>query len=94
MERFEEVKAWDEVDVKMGFERFESGLAAGEEKVGWLVNMHQVSYRTGMLEAEESWNSYICAIAGAWDELIRADTAAVCYTSHRSGGGRLLLHPG
>jgi hypothetical protein len=43
MERFEEVKAYDEVDDKMGFERFESGLASGEERVGWLVNMHPVS---------------------------------------------------
>jgi hypothetical protein len=43
MERFEEVKAADEVDGKMGFDRFESALANGEERTGWLVNMHQVS---------------------------------------------------
>lgn len=44
MERFEEVKVQDEIDEKMGFWRFESGLAGGEKKVGWLVNMHQVSF--------------------------------------------------
>ncbi|ORY22632.1 hypothetical protein BCR39DRAFT_551237 [Naematelia encephala] len=40
-EKFEEVKVQDEIDEKMGFWRFESNLANGEEKVGWLVNMHQ-----------------------------------------------------
>ncbi|WVQ80319.1 DNA polymerase epsilon catalytic subunit A [Cryptococcus sp. DSM 104549] len=40
-ERFEEVKVQDEVDDKLGFWRFESSRAEGEEKVGWLVNMHQ-----------------------------------------------------
>lgn len=34
---------WDEIDEKLGFYRFESNRAGGEEKVGWLVNMHQVS---------------------------------------------------
>jgi DNA polymerase epsilon subunit 1 len=42
-EKFEEVRVWDEIDTKLGFERFESNRASGEEKVGWLVNMHQVS---------------------------------------------------
>lgn len=42
-ERFEEVRVWDDIDTKLGFERFESGRASGEEKVGWMVNMHQVS---------------------------------------------------
>lgn len=42
MERFEEVKAYDEIDAKLGFERFESARAEGEERDGWLVNMHQV----------------------------------------------------
>ena len=42
-ERLEEVKVQDEIDEKMGFWRFESNLAAGEKRVGWLVNMHQVS---------------------------------------------------
>lgn len=42
MERFEEVKVWDEIDAKLGFERFESSRAEGEERDGWLVNMHQV----------------------------------------------------
>ena len=42
-ERFEEVKVQDEIDEKLGFRRFESNLAAGEKRVGWLVNMHQVS---------------------------------------------------
>jgi len=41
-EKFEEVRVWDEIDTKLGFERFESGRASGEEKVGWMVNMHQV----------------------------------------------------
>ncbi|WVR03512.1 DNA polymerase epsilon catalytic subunit A [Kwoniella sp. DSM 27419] len=40
-EKFEEVKALDEIDEKLGFWRFESGRAEGENKVGWLVNMHQ-----------------------------------------------------
>ncbi|KAL1407078.1 DNA polymerase epsilon catalytic subunit [Vanrija albida] len=40
-ERFEEVKVLDEIDDKLGFYRFESNLAAGESKEGWLVNMHQ-----------------------------------------------------
>ena len=42
MEKFEEAKVQDEIDEKMGFTRFESGLVAGEKRVGWLVNMHQV----------------------------------------------------
>lgn len=42
-EKFEEVKAYDEIDEKIGFWRFESVRAQGEQKVGWLVNMHQVS---------------------------------------------------
>lgn len=41
-ERAEEVKVWDEIDEKQGFWRFESGKAGGEEREGWLVNMHQV----------------------------------------------------
>jgi DNA polymerase epsilon subunit 1 len=46
MERFEEVKVWDEIDAKLGFERFESARAEGEERDGWLVNMHQVGTDT------------------------------------------------
>jgi len=42
-EKFEEVRVWDEIDTKLGFERFESNRASGEEKIGWMVNMHQVS---------------------------------------------------
>jgi DNA polymerase epsilon subunit 1 len=42
-ERFEEVRNWDEIDERMGFWRFESGKVGGEGRVGWLVNMHQVS---------------------------------------------------
>ena len=41
-EKFEEVRVWDELDAKLGFERFESGRHAGETRRGWLVNMHQV----------------------------------------------------
>ncbi len=41
-ERMEEVKIWDEIDEKLGFWRFDSGKAGGEEREGWLVNMHQV----------------------------------------------------
>ncbi|ORX34724.1 hypothetical protein BD324DRAFT_652983 [Kockovaella imperatae] len=40
-EKFEEVRTWDEIDGKLGFERFESGRHAGETRRGWLVNMHQ-----------------------------------------------------
>ncbi|WRT63732.1 DNA polymerase epsilon catalytic subunit A [Kwoniella shivajii] len=40
-EKFEEVKIQDEIDEKLGFWRFESSRAEGEEKIGWLVNMHQ-----------------------------------------------------
>ena len=47
MERFEEVKVWDEIDAKLGFERFESAKAEGEDRDGWLVNMHQVSPMQG-----------------------------------------------
>ena len=43
MERIEEVRVWDEIDTRLGFERFESASYAGEGKVGWLVNMQQVS---------------------------------------------------
>lgn len=46
-EKFEEVRIKDEIDEKMGFWRWEGGASGvdgnGEEKVGWLVNMHQVS---------------------------------------------------
>lgn len=42
-EKFEEVRVWDEIDEKLGFTRFESNRASGEEKTGWMVNMHQVS---------------------------------------------------
>jgi DNA polymerase epsilon subunit 1 len=41
-ERFEEIKVYEEIDERLGFWRFESGKAQGEEKEGWLVNMHQV----------------------------------------------------
>ncbi|GMK56709.1 hypothetical protein CspeluHIS016_0305490 [Cutaneotrichosporon spelunceum] len=41
LERFEEVQIADEIDDKLGFWRFESNLAAGESKDGWMVNMHQ-----------------------------------------------------
>jgi DNA polymerase epsilon subunit 1 len=37
-ERFNEVKARDQMDEKMGFFRFDEGLP----KSGWLVNMHPV----------------------------------------------------
>ncbi|WWC85914.1 DNA polymerase epsilon catalytic subunit A [Kwoniella dendrophila CBS 6074] len=40
-EKFEEIKIQDEIDEKLGFWRFESSRADGEEKTGWLVNMHQ-----------------------------------------------------
>jgi DNA polymerase epsilon subunit 1 len=39
-ERFEEVKVYYEIDAKLGFDKFESNLAAGESRDGWLVNMH------------------------------------------------------
>lgn len=54
-ERYEEVAAMDEVDEKLGFWRFDSGKADGEEKIGWLVNMHQVS--SGGQGSDSSSNS-------------------------------------
>lgn len=46
-ERFEEVRIRDEIDEKLGFWRWEGGGVGshgtkGEERIGWLVNMHQV----------------------------------------------------
>jgi DNA polymerase epsilon subunit 1 len=62
-EKFEEVRVWDEIDTKLGFERFESGRASGEEKVGWMVNMHQVGQaaraRDIGAEADSSDTSYV-----------------------------------
>jgi hypothetical protein len=45
-ERFEEVRVRDEIDDKLGFWRWEGGGVGshgtrGEERTGWLVNMHQ-----------------------------------------------------
>ena len=40
-ERFEQVKAHDEIDDKLGFFRVQEGL----KKEGWLVNMHPVECR-------------------------------------------------
>ena len=77
-ERFEEVKVQDEIDEKMGFWRFESNLAAGESKVGWLVNMHQVSI---CRQGKEVW-------------LTPADIATVQDTRNRYSGSRLLLYSG
>lgn len=39
-EKFEAIRLANEIDEKMGFARFESG----PRKVGWLINMHSVSY--------------------------------------------------
>lgn len=39
-EKFEAIRLANEIDEKMGFVRFESG----PRKVGWLINMHSVSY--------------------------------------------------
>lgn len=61
LERFEEVKVQDEIDEKMGFWRFESNLAAGEQRIGWLVNMHQVGCRLNpravLLKQIRLWSS-------------------------------------
>lgn len=51
-EKFEEIKIADEVDERLGFWRFESAVAAGETKIGWLVNMHQVC---GVNELKADW---------------------------------------
>lgn len=59
-ERFEEVKVADEIDDKLGFWRFESNLAAGESKDGWLVNMHQVGVRRVLLTADVGEIRYAC----------------------------------
>lgn len=50
-ERFEEIKVYEEIDERLGFWRFESGKAQGEEREGWLVNMHQVG-RQSSVEAK------------------------------------------
>ncbi|RXK36753.1 DNA polymerase epsilon catalytic subunit A [Tremella mesenterica] len=47
-ERFEEVKVADEIDEKLGFWRFESNLAAGEKKIGWLTLIQTNSHATGL----------------------------------------------
>jgi DNA polymerase epsilon subunit 1 len=52
-ERFEEIKVYEEIDERLGFWRFESGKAQGEEREGWLVNMHQVG-RQSSVEAKRS----------------------------------------
>lgn len=39
-QRFEDIKICDEIDAKLGFERYQEG----PEKLGWLINMHSVSY--------------------------------------------------
>lgn len=81
-EKFEEVKAWDDIDEKLGFYRFESSRASGEEKVGWLVNMHQVSsfrpQRSDVLDRE----------------LTLPDITAIEHKCWRTGCCRFLLHPG
>lgn len=53
-EKFEEIKVSDEIDESLGFWRFESNKAAGEEKEGWLVNMSQVSWRYPRRKKETS----------------------------------------
>jgi DNA polymerase epsilon subunit 1 len=47
-ERFEEIKVYEEIDERLGFWRFESGKAQGEEREGWMVNMHQVSQQSNI----------------------------------------------
>lgn len=54
-ERFEEIKVYDEIDDRLGFWRFESPKVGGEDKEGWMVNMHQVSFPVG------EWVS-LCAV--------------------------------
>jgi hypothetical protein len=38
-QRFEDIKIRDEIDTRLGFERYQEG----PEKLGWLINMHAVS---------------------------------------------------
>ena len=57
MEKFEEVRLWDEVDSKLGFQRFESARHDGESRTGWLVNMHQVGTSS---PAKEVTNHRLC----------------------------------
>jgi len=38
-QRFEDIKIRDEIDARLGFERYQEG----PEKLGWLINMHSVS---------------------------------------------------
>lgn len=39
-EKFEAIRLANEIDERMGFPRFDSG----PRKVGWLINMHSVSF--------------------------------------------------
>jgi hypothetical protein len=96
-ERCEEVKVYDEIDEKMGFWRFESNAAAGEKKIGWLVNMHQVS-RPGRGRGRERGKHVarrVCSPqSNATGWLIKSDTGPIIHASRRIGCSRLLLHSG
>jgi hypothetical protein len=92
-ERFEEVKVYNEIDEKMGFWRFESNAAAGEKKIGWLVNMHQVS-GPGR-ERGRQVARHVCDVQSnpiGW--LIKPDAGPVIRASRRTSCSRLLLHSG
>lgn len=78
-ERFEEVKVYDEIDEKLGFWKFESNAAAGETKVGWLVNMHQVGCFTSSSTSGEMWK---CKAEDT--QLMSSDPGPVHITSRRS----------
>jgi DNA polymerase epsilon subunit 1 len=41
-QRFEDIKIRDEIDARLGFDRYQEG----PEKLGWLINMHSVSLLT------------------------------------------------
>lgn len=45
-DRFEEVRIRDEVDEKLGFIKY----LEGPKRIGWLVNMHPVSYLLAILD--------------------------------------------
>jgi DNA polymerase epsilon subunit 1 len=85
-ERYEEVAAMDEVDEKLGFWRFESGKVDGEEKIGWLVNMHQVR----VLVHVNVWTRWL--ITRVCQTLLKSDShagglAAVDYYFIQEDGG-------
>lgn len=94
-ERFEEVRIWDEIDSKLGFERFESGSYEGEKRAGWLVNMHQVrvilpTLAAGSVACEDS---AVLLRLEEGESMLMPDVGQFDDSSWRDCGGGLLLYP-